>query len=262
MGPKADRSRGRTQDRRGAAAPRRPLYQEVKRHVLERIQEGVWAAHHRLPSENELVGLLGVSRMTVHRALRELSAEGCLYRLQGSGTFVAPPQPLAGFLEVRSIAEEIGRRGGRHRREVLRLEELPAPPEVAAALQLAPGAPVFHAVLRHTDRDVPIQVAERFVNPAVAPEFLQQDFTAQSPSEYLFRVAPATEAEHVVEAVIPPAAIRRLLQMPKGEPCLVLHRTTWVGSVAATRSRFVHPASRFRMGSRFRITPEEARRIG
>src|SRR5262249_29541543 len=63
-----------------------PLYEQVKRYVLDRVTRGEWADGTRLPSEQELVESLGVSRMTVHRALRELSAEGLVSRIQGVGT--------------------------------------------------------------------------------------------------------------------------------------------------------------------------------
>lgn len=238
--------------------PRRVLYQEVKSYVLDLIQREEWPPHYRVPSEHTLVDRLGISRMTVHRALRELSNEGRLYRVQGVGTFVAAQKPQSAFLTVRSIAEEIHSQGGIHSSEVLLLKKEPALPEIAAVMGLPQGAPVFHSILVHKDRGVPMQFAERFVNPAVAPDFLQQDFDRMTPSEYLLRIAPITEAEHVVEAGPAEPRIRKLLQMQAYEPCLILHRTTWVESVVATRNRFVHPGSRFRIGSRFRLTPDEA----
>lgn len=236
---------------------RRPLYQDVKAYVLDMMQREAWPPHHRVPSENVLVARLGVSRMTVNRALRELSAEGRLYRVQGVGTFVADQKPDAAFLTVRSIADEIRSRGGIHSSEVLLLQEEAAPEAVADVMGLPREARVFHAVLVHKDRGLPVQYAERYVNPAVAPDFLKQDFDRTTPSAYLLSVAPVTEAEHVVEASPCEPRIRRLLRMADDEPCLVLHRTTWVGATVATRNRFVHPGSRYRIGSRFRIAPED-----
>lgn len=243
---------------KGNERQRLPLYQEVKQYVLESIQKGEWPSHNRIPSEHELVKRLGISRMTVHRALRELSNEGRLYRVQGVGTFVADRVPQSAFLKVGSIAEEIRSRGGVHSSEILLLQEAPAPDDIAAVMGLEAGGMVFHSILIHKDREVPIQYAERFVNPAVAPDFLRQNFDRITPSEYLLRIAPIAEAEHVVEAVMPEPEIRSLLQMPNHEPCLVLHRITWVGEIVATRSRFIHPATRFRIGSRFRVAPEDS----
>ncbi|TIW30662.1 MAG: GntR family transcriptional regulator, partial [Mesorhizobium sp.] len=92
-----------------------PLYEKVKDYVLGNIGSGKWPKDRRLPSENELVSTLGVSRMTVHRALRELTSEGHLLRIQGVGTFVAPPKPQSALIEIRNIAGEIAARGARHR---------------------------------------------------------------------------------------------------------------------------------------------------
>lgn len=66
-----------------------PFYERVKAMIKTKIHSGAWPANYRVPSESELVTLFGYSRMTINRALRELTAEGLLVRMQGVGTFVA-----------------------------------------------------------------------------------------------------------------------------------------------------------------------------
>lgn len=66
-----------------------PFYEKVKQAISEKIHRGEWRPHDRIPSEAELVAQFGFSRMTINRALRELTDEGMLVRLQGVGTFVA-----------------------------------------------------------------------------------------------------------------------------------------------------------------------------
>ena len=231
-----------------------PRYQQVKSQILDRIASREWSPGARIPSENELVRTLAVSRMTAHRAMRELAAEGYVVRVQGLGTFVAPTRPRSALVEIRSIADEIAESGGVHASRVLFLRPESAPPEVARILALPPGVRIFHSLLLHTDRGVPMQLADRWVNPQVAPDYLAQDFTRITPSRYLLNVAPVTEAEHVIEAVRPNRRTRELLSIEADEPCLVLHRTTWVRATAATHSRFTHPGSRYRIGGRFRPT--------
>jgi DNA-binding GntR family transcriptional regulator len=60
----------------------------------------------QIHSENELSGEMGVSRVTVREALRDLVRENLLVKVQGKGTFVAqsispamPRMKLTGFLE-------------------------------------------------------------------------------------------------------------------------------------------------------------------
>ena len=83
-----------------------PLYETVKQHVLDHIRDGRWQPGDKVPSENELVRDLSVSRMTANRALKELTTEGFLLREHGRGTFVAPRRVRGHPLEVKSIAEE------------------------------------------------------------------------------------------------------------------------------------------------------------
>src|SRR5690606_1125353 len=95
-----------------------PLYQQVKDYIVGRILAGDWPEGTRVPSENVLTREQAVSRMTVHRALRELTSEGWLERVQGAGTFVDAPKPQSEVLAIRNIAEEIAARGHAHRAEV------------------------------------------------------------------------------------------------------------------------------------------------
>ncbi len=229
-----------------------PLYFQVKQYVVEKIRSGKWQADTRIPSENELVETLKVSRMTVNRAFRELAAEGHLVRMQGVGSFVAPKRPESALLEIRSIAEDVRRRGGVFSTRVVYLEEEVASAEIANAMELTVNAPVYHAKLLHFDGNIPIQFADRYVNPTIAPDFLCQDFTKMTPNEYLISVAPITEVRHVIEAEMPDQSITKMLKMQKNEPCLVLCRTTWSANVVATKSCFYYPGSRHRIGGRFK----------
>jgi len=229
-----------------------PRYQKVKDHILGHIGSGAWPAGYRVPSENELVKLLGVSRMTVNRAMRELSDEGLLTRVAGVGTFVADRAAHANPLEVHNIASEIRSRGGEHSVQVLKLETVEAKGSIADGFQTAPGAKVFHSLMVHCENGVPVQLEDRYINPNVAPGYLDVDFTQTTAHQYLIEVAPLQEVEHTLRAVMPTAQVRRHLKMPEGEPCLLLLRRTWSGGQMATTSRFYYPASRYEFSGRFK----------
>ncbi len=234
-----------------------PLYLRVKAHIKSRIDSGELGIGMRIPSEYELVSALNVSRMTVNRALRELSAEGRVKRIQGRGTFVAERKPQSPLLEIRSIAEEIRARGGSHSCTVHLLQEEKVNLQIAAAMELAPYTTVFHSIILHKNHNVPIQLGVRYIHPAIAPHYLKQDFTRITASEYLLSVAPVSAIEHVVEALIPEPWIRKLLQINGSEPCLALRRKTWVGERVATFSTFYYPGSRYTLGSKYRLADSE-----
>jgi len=228
-----------------------PLYQKIKTFIVDKIDRGEWQTGARISSEAELVAHFGTSRMTVNRAVRELTAEGRLIRKQGQGTYVAALKPQSAFLEITSIAQEIKRSGGNYSCKVHFLGEEKANPALAADMRLKPYTALFHSVLVHKDSGIPIQLADRYINPVVAPDYLKQDFSKITPAEYLLQLAPDYSAEHIVEALIPEAWVRVLLDINESEPCLALHRKTWVDGKIATRSCFYYPGSRYSFGGRF-----------
>jgi GntR family histidine utilization transcriptional repressor len=228
-----------------------PLYQQVKDYIVGRILAGDWPEGGRVPSENELTREQEVSRMTVHRALRELTAEGWLDRVQGAGTFVAQAKPQSDVLAIRNIADEIHGRGHAHTAEVIFVRRERSRALEAKLLGLERGAPLFHSLIVHREDGLPVQLEDRYVNPAAAPDYLAQDFTAITPYDYLMRAAPVGEAEHVVMAVMPTAEERKLLDMKPGEPCLLLRRQTWSAGQPVTWALLLHPADRYRLGGRF-----------
>src|ERR1700756_109573 len=211
-----------------------PAYQGIKDFILARIHAGEWAEGDQVPSENERAREFKVARMTVNRALRELTAEQVLTRVQGAGTFVARPKYESTLVAIRSISDETGARGPRYHAQVLHLGAAIADEALADEMQVDAGSPVFHSRVLHFENDEPVQLEERWVNPAVAPEYALQDFTNTTPNQYLVRAAPLQRVEYRIEASVADADTRQLLTMDELEPCLVLHRRTWSQSLVAS----------------------------
>ena len=231
------------------------LYQLVKDHIHQKIHAGKWKPGDRIPSEHEFVAELGVSRMTVHRALREMAEQGVLVRYAGIGTFIAEERPQSGLLRAMNFANEIRARGHEYSCDVIRVARESANLEVAAALGLETGESVYHSICVHRENGVPIQLEDRFVNPRVAPDFISQDFKAIQPSEYLVKAVPLNEVEHVVDAVPAAPDEAELLEIRAGVPCLVLTRRTWTSQAGVvTFVRCIHPGSRYRLGTRFQVS--------
>jgi GntR family histidine utilization transcriptional repressor len=229
-----------------------PLYLRVKRHILDNIGSGKWAVSARVPSENDIVKKFGVSRMTANRALKELSDEGVLVRIAGIGSFVADRHARAHPLEIRGIDAEIRKRGHEHRAEIVSLERVRAGAELAEDFGVEPRGELYRSLIVHFENDRPLQLEDRHVSPALAPGYLDVDFGRTTPYEYLMRVAPLQEAEHVLRALMPDEDTRKLLDMERNEPCLLVTRRTWSHGALASLARLYHPGSRYEMSGRFR----------
>jgi len=230
---------------------RTPAYLRVKQHVLAQIQNGTWQEGEAIPGEEALARTFGVSRMTVNRAIRELSDEQIVERVQGSGTYVAQQKYQATLVEIRNIAEEIAARGHVHRSELHKLERTKAGEALGRQFGLKADQTLFHSVVVHFENGEPIQVEYRHVNPKVAPDYLQMDFSSQTPNAYLMRVAPLQGVSFVIEACVPPRDIAEMLHMSPQETCLVLRRQTQSQGQVASVAAMWHPASRYRFTGSF-----------
>lgn len=224
-------------------------YERVKSYILSGIHAGDWCVGAKIPSENELANQFSFSRMTVNRAVKELEHEGFLERIQGKGTFVSQPRPLHSVLEIRSIAEEIRARGNDYTCRVIKLERDTRNVNIRSEMQLPDRAKLFYSSVVHLENSVPVQLEQRWVNPAIAPSYLKQNFLQLTPHDYLMSVAMFTHAQHRIEATLPSGQTRRTLKMESGEPCLLIHRQTWIDKTVATFAHLHHPGSRFQISS-------------
>lgn len=69
---------------------KRSLSDSAKENLRNYIQSLDSKASYKLPAENDLAKLLGISRNTMRRALNELEQEGLVLRIHGRGTFINP----------------------------------------------------------------------------------------------------------------------------------------------------------------------------
>ena len=86
----------------------RPLYQQVRDTLLDRIRQGAWKPGAALPNEFAIAEELGVSQGTARKALDSLAAEHVIVRRQGRGTFVAEHTPQHVLFRFFNIFEDAG----------------------------------------------------------------------------------------------------------------------------------------------------------
>ena len=87
-----------------------PLYQQLQRALRDAIESQFLAADDALPSERQLAADLGVSRITVRKAIDGLAEEGLLVSRQGSGNFVSA-RIDKNFAKLTSFSEDMRARG-------------------------------------------------------------------------------------------------------------------------------------------------------
>lgn len=155
-----------------------PLYLQLRDRLMQRIHTGELPAGSRLPAERELAEGFGTTRVTLRQALAQLESEGVIYRSNRRGWFISSPrltyEPVTDVSFTRYVAEQ----GRVPRTEVLGLKPMPASAQVAAALALQPGEPVFRLRRRRFADERLVFVETIWLNPRYLPGLEHQRFEA------------------------------------------------------------------------------------
>jgi GntR family transcriptional regulator len=154
-----------------------PLYLQIKTMLAQRILDGNYAPHERLPSESELMKVFGVSRITVRQALRDLHADGLVFSVQGKGTFVAKPKAIQDVQRLQGFGETMIPQGYEASTRVIGLQEIRPSQNVAEALHIKQSEMVVEIKrVRFCNRE-PISIDQSFYPIDIGRRLSGRDLT-------------------------------------------------------------------------------------
>ena len=117
-----------------------PLYVQLMERIRLDILRNVYPIGSQIPPEHELEQRYGVSRVTVRRALQELTAAGLLERKQGKGTFVAQPKREMERRSIQGFHEACRDLGRKPSVGPVQIREAETGAEIAERLGLGPDS--------------------------------------------------------------------------------------------------------------------------
>jgi GntR family transcriptional regulator len=152
----------------------RPVFKQIADHLRSSIERGELAAGQQLPSEQSLMGAHGVARGTIRQAMNLLRSEGLVRTEHGRGSFVRDRPPVRRLAHDRfarrhrergraAYLAELEGEGRVPRVEVLGIERVMAPDEVAVWLQLSVGAETLVRRRRYLADDEPMELATSYI---------------------------------------------------------------------------------------------------
>jgi len=203
-----------------------PLYQQVYRHLRDKIFDGTFERGSKFPSENELCVELQVSRVTVRRALDELASHGLIQRKQGKASIVTAYKPQTSVVAtVEGLVENNRRMGDQTWVELLASEYVPASKEIASRMRVRPGKKVLWTVrVRYLD-NVPFSYAVTYLPQAVAKKI---DVTSLASKPLISLLEEAGfdigRAEQLISATSATPDVARALHIDKNAALLVSDR--------------------------------------
>ncbi len=207
----------------------KPLYARIQEYIAELILSGKLAPNTKIQSERDFSGDLGVSRMTVRRAITELVNEGLLERKHGSGTYVAKPKITYESPELANYTMAMRRRNIAVSSQLLEFGQVIASRRLAESLQIEIGSPIYRvAMLRFANR-VPVVLERVFIPCARCPGLEEWDLEKSSIHDLLtdaYHIQPGRISQ-TVEAVVAVDTVAQQLRVDEGFPLLMLSRVMY-----------------------------------
>ncbi len=203
-----------------------PIYYQIQQHFRDLIESGRLRPGDALPPESLLASRLGVSKMTVRQAMRELEVAGLITRSRGRGTFVAFPRMRHELRRLTGFTEDVSARGMVPGAQVLFFGEVPASSDVAGPLGLDPGARVLRVRRLRLADGKPAALHDSYLRG------VRVDRQALERSGSLYALLEAqgvrlAEAEETIEAVAATRQEARWLGLKAGAPLLLVSRTVY-----------------------------------
>ena len=202
-----------------------PLYVQLEQILHERIVGGQWAPGQRIPSENELNKMFGLSRMTVRGVLTKLVGDGLLVRVPGKGTYVATPKISAVSPAYRGVREQLESQGYETSTRLISLTLETPSSGVRERLSLADDDETYLVVRVRSVQGEPISLHRSYVPARLAPGLSDHDVVSNQLCVVLEEHygLPMKHVREDLEAVAVTSAEARHLGMRRGEPALQLH---------------------------------------
>jgi len=203
-----------------------PLYQQIYDMLHARIIDGTLKLNDHLPAEQDLTKALGVSRITVKRAMNELAVAGLVRRQRGIGTVViydvAAPAIKGSF---DTMIDGLTRMGLETEVQLLDYTVGTASPAISLALDLKPGASVQRIVrLRRLDGE-PFSYLVTYIPYDVADGYDEAKLASESLIKLLEQAGHApVEAEQTITATAAEPAVAANLGVAPGSPLMRIHR--------------------------------------
>jgi GntR family transcriptional regulator len=207
-----------------------PYYHQVKEAVKILITGGDLNPGDMLPSEYRLSEQLGISRLVVHRAYRELVAEGLLIRRRAKGTFVAPLMKRSFTVTgpLFSMTEDLSLDALEPSNKILLQEVIEASEDIRNGLKLSEGVTVIHIHNLRMAMQLPFAIEDMYFSHDRFPAMVNLDLNNRSVYITLEKVydAQPQEALDLISAGSASIQEARLLGINKGAPVMRVIRTS------------------------------------
>ena len=197
--------------------------------LRDRILSGAVAFGAKLPTENVLAAVHGVSRVTVRRALGELARERLIERRRSAGTRVIYRPVLAPMTaDISGVLASLADMGRRTTVKLLSFDYVPAEGVVARALGVPSDEMLQRSVRVRSVDGKPFSYLTTFVPEGVSLTFTRQELASRALLDLLERAGVKVEhARQRISAVLATLDVAAALDVRTGTPLIELTRVVY-----------------------------------
>jgi GntR family transcriptional regulator, phosphonate transport system regulatory protein len=147
------------------------IWQQIYDHILGLIESGFLAPGSQLPGENHMAEKLGVTRITLRRALQQLQREGHLTARKGVGIFVRSLPSVFTVRDDRPFLENFNARGREIVTQTLVLCRETVTTAIAKKLDLSEGEEIIRMCRTRAADGQPLYVNTKIFPARSFPDF-------------------------------------------------------------------------------------------
>ncbi|MCM3454564.1 GntR family transcriptional regulator [Heyndrickxia oleronia] len=198
-----------------------PKYVQIADRLRKTVDEMYKEGKEKFLSDDELIKMFDVSRMTIRQAVQLLVEEGLLKRIQGRGTFIVRKEKLktdiakldtffrGWYLENFNV-------------KLLYRGSVPCPEGIDVKLGVKPGEEVYQVKRLRLSEGIPIVIDNRYLLKKYGEQITDEEYVNYSFSHLFLNKfnMSLTEGEIEIEAILASQEISKILDVSVGSPIL------------------------------------------
>ncbi|MFG6654309.1 GntR family transcriptional regulator [Scandinavium sp. M-37] len=199
----------------------KPRYRQIADTLRDRVQRGELKPGDALPTESALQEEFAVSRVTVRQALKQLTQEAIIESIQGSGSYVKEERVNYDIYQLTSFYEKLADRNVDTHSDVRVFEAIDASHELAATLEVAEGAKIWHVKRVRFIKQKPVTLEETWMPLTLFPD-LTWEVMENSKYHFIEQVKKLVidRSEQEIVPIMPNAEMASLLSLDASQPIL------------------------------------------
>lgn len=207
----------------------KPLYRQVEADIKSKIVSKVYVAGEKMPTENELSEQYNVSKITIRKAIQNLSDEGYVKKVQGKGTFITYKKEKVYLNKPRGFKETLSSKGHSSKNDIIQASFLNADGDISEKLSIPLNTKVVYLERLVWEDNEPMAIDKIYIEDEKFPGFitkLSKDLSFYTILEKDYNIQPK-RAVLEIDGIIAQNQHADLLKCNIGDPLFSINKISY-----------------------------------